>query len=99
MPDPRIWPIPRANDGAVAVGVVSSIALAANPRRVDADFVNDGDHVIYLARGNPAVLNAGIRLNPNGGAYHIGLFNLFLGDILCIAAGNVNMTVSEGVKP
>ena len=99
MPDPRIWPIPNSNDGAVAVGVVSAIALAANPARADADFVNDGDHIIYLARGHAAVIGSGQRLNPNGGSYHIGLFNLFLGDIYAIATGNVNMTVSEGVKP
>ena len=99
MPDPRIWPIPNSNDGATIVGVFSAIALAANPARVDADFVNDGDYIIYLARGHAAVIGSGQRLNPNGGSYHIGLFNLFLGDVYAIATGNVNMTISEGVKP
>ena len=100
MPDPRIWPIPRANGGFATVGVASAIALAANVSRVDADFVNDSDNVIYLARGNAAVIGSGIRLNPNGGSYHMGLFNLFLGDIYAIATGaGSNMTISEGVKP
>jgi len=100
MPDPRIWPIPRANDGFATVGVASAIALAANVSRVDADFVNDSDNVIYLARGNAAVVGWRIRLNPNGGSYHMGLFNLFLGDIYAVATGaGSNMTISEGVKP
>lgn len=99
MPDPRIFPIPSATNGNAAVGVVSIIALAANTGRADADFVNDGDQVIYLARGDVAVMNSGFRLNPNGGSYHIGLFNMWHGTVSAIAAGNVNMTVSEGYQP
>ncbi|KKL81772.1 hypothetical protein LCGC14_1991440 [marine sediment metagenome] len=100
MPDPRIFPIESANDAFATVGVVSAIALAANPARADTDFVNDSDTIIYLARGNAAVIGSGIRLNPNGGSYHIGLYNLFLGDVYAIATGaNSNMTISEGTKP
>ena len=46
MTDARILHIPNVNDCATIVGVVSAIALAANPARVDADFVNDGDSII-----------------------------------------------------
>ncbi len=99
MPDPNIWPIPTSNEIGVEVGLASAVVLAANPNRADADFVNDGDNVIYLARGNAAVLNQGIRLNPNGGSYHIGLFNLFLGDIYGISDNETNLAISEGFQP
>ena len=100
MPDPRIWPIPSANDTFATVGVASAVALVANPNRVDCDFINDSDNIIYLARGNAAVVGSGIRLNAKGGSYHIGLFNLFLGAIYAIStvAGS-NLTISEGTKP
>ena len=102
MPDPRIWPTPGVNDTFFHVTGVSQICLGANPKRVDCDFVNDGDEVIYLARGNEAVIGSGLRLNANGGSYHIGLFNLFLGDIYAISVNPVkwtNLTISEGNKP
>lgn len=99
MPDPRIFPVPSVNDGFVEVGLASTLVLAANPFRVDCDLVNDGDNVIYLARGNAAALNSGIRLNPNGGSYHIGTNNLFLGAIYGISDNETNLVYSEGVKP
>jgi len=37
--------------------------------------VNDSDVVIYLGVGAAAVLNQGIRLNANGGAYEINWSN------------------------
>ena len=98
MTNPRLWPVGSAADSGVPVGLASTVVLAANPNRADADFVNDGNNVIYLARGNTAVLNAGIRLNPKGGSYHIGTNNLFLGAINGISANETNLTVSEGVK-
>jgi len=99
MPDPRIFPVPNVTDTFVTVGLASTLVLAANPYRVDAELVNDGDNVIYLARGNAAVIGSGIRLNPNGGSYGIGTNNLFLGAIYGIAADETNMTISEVVKP
>ena len=54
MPDPRIFPITNVNDTFATVGAVSTLVLAANPKRVDCDFVNDGDEICYLARGNAA---------------------------------------------
>ena len=100
MPDPRIWPVPAMTDTYATVTAVSAICLAANPRRVEADFVNDGDVVIYLARGADAVIGSGQRLNPNGGSYHVGIDNLYLGDIYAICAGaDVNLAISEGYKP
>lgn len=100
MPDPRIWPIPASNDTFATVGAATTEIRPATPRRVDCDFVNDSDQVMYLARGNDAVIGSGIRLNPNGGSYHIGTNNLFLGAINAICAdGQANITISEGYKP
>ena len=99
MPDPRIWPIESAIDTQAVVGPGSAIALAANQARADADITNDGDNVVYLARGHAAVMGMGQRLNPNGGTYHIGLYNLFLGDIYGIAEDETNLSVSEGSRP
>ncbi len=97
MPDPTIWPIESVVDTTVEVQLASTIVLAANDARGDADFVNDGDDAIYLSRGNVAVLGQGIRLNPNGGSYHIGTNNLFKGIIYGISTNETDLTVSEGL--
>ena len=99
MPDPRIFPIENAIDTQATVGPGSAIALAANVARADADITNDGDYVVYLARGHAAVMGMGQRLNPNGGTYHIGTYNLFLGDVYGIAEDETNLAVSEGSRP
>ena len=103
MPDPRIWPIESSVETGVLVAGVSTLVLAANQNRADADFVNDGAEVIYLARGNAAVVNTGIRLNPNGGSYHIGTDNMFHGEIYGISVNDeqdtTNLAVSEGSRP
>ena len=99
MPDPRIWPIPQANDTFANVGLASAAVLAANPLRVDCDFTNDSASIIYLARGNAAVIGSGICLMPRGGTYHIGVDNLFLGVIYGISDDEVNLCISEGEKP
>ena len=97
MPEPLSWPIETVTDTAVLVLEVTTVVLAANPNRADAVFVNDSNQPIYLARGNAAVMNAGIRLNAGGGSYEINRDNLFLGAINAIATGgDKNLTVSEG---
>ncbi len=98
MPDPSIWPVPAVNDTFVTVGAATTEVLPANPNRVEADFTNDSNNVIYLARGNDAVVGSGQRLNPNGGTYHIGIDNLFNGVINAIAADDSNLCVSEGYR-
>ena len=98
MPEPLAWPINSVIDTKVAVDTATTVVLAANPGRKDAVFVNDSNQPIYLARGNDAVLNQGIRLNSGGGSYEINRDNLFLGAINAIATGgDKNLTVSEGV--
>ncbi len=103
MPDPRIWPIEgSAISGVLVLGVTTEV-LAANPNRADADFVNDGAEVIYLARGETAVVNQGIRLNANGGSYHIGTDNMWLGVVNGISVNDAqdssNLAISEGSTP
>ena len=100
MPDPRIWPIKNANDTFFGVTGVSQVCLADNVERGDVDFTNDSDCIIYLARGNAAVIGSGIRLNPNGGSYHIGTNNLFYGDVYAIAdtQDECNLAISEGLS-
>jgi len=100
MPYPIEWPVGQVNDTFATVGVASTLVLAARQSRQDTEFVNDSDQTIYLARGNPAVIGSGIRLNANGGSYTIGLHNLFLGAVYGICAnGQANLTISEGHKP
>ena len=99
MAEPLSWPIEAVEDGATLIQAVSTEVRAANPRRADAVFVNDSNQPIYLARGNAAVLNAGIRLNANGGSYEINRNNLFLGVIIAIAVGgDKNLVWSEGYQ-
>lgn len=99
MPEPLSWPVEAASNTKVAIQMESTPVLAANPRRADAVFVNDSNQVIYLARGEAAVMNEGIRLNANGGSYEINRNNLFLGAINAIATGgDKNLTVSEGYQ-
>ena len=41
MPDPRIWPIVKSEISQVLVGAASTLAMAANRNRADADFTVD----------------------------------------------------------
>ena len=97
MSMPLIWPIKSVNDTNVAVETGSTPVVAANPARADLELVNDSNQPIYLARGNAAVLNEGIRINKDGGSYSMNNRNLFLGAIYAIAQGGAkNLTISEG---
>jgi len=55
----------------VTVGVSSVSALPTNAARKYALLINDSDVPIYLKIGSAAVLNQGIRINPNGGGYEM----------------------------
>jgi len=99
MAEPLSWPIEAVQDSGTLIQVASTEVLAENPRRADAVFVNDSNQPIYLARGNPAVIGQGIRLNANGGSYEINRNNLFLGVINAIAVGgDKNLVWSEGYQ-
>ena len=84
MPDPRIWPIVDSNISFELVPGTSILVLAENRYRADADFTNDSNYWMYLARGEDAVVGSGYPLAPKGGSYHIGLFNLYTGNIYAI---------------
>jgi len=98
MPDPRIYPVDSVNDGSVTVGAASTLVLAANPKRVTLELINDSDTVIYLALGNAAVMNKGIPLTAKGSSYGMNSLNLFLGAIYAIGAGQQNLCFSEGER-
>ena len=102
MPDPRIWPVEEVDDTFATVQGVSVEVRPANANRVECDFTNDSDSVIYLARGNAAVIGSGQRLNPNGGTYHIGIVNLWNGQINAISTfvdqEDANLCISEGLR-
>ena len=98
MPDPRIHPIERANDGFAGVTDVSVIVVVANEQRADLEIVNDSDYNIWLARGNDAVVGSGTFLVHNGGSYTMDTQNLFLGYFaaICNLGEDGSITISEG---
>ena len=62
--------------------------------RVSYTIVNDSDEVIYLSiEDTPAVMNSGIRLNPNGGSFS----DVFATDKVfgICASGSKNVTVCQ----
>jgi len=61
----------QSRGSGVTCGTTALQVLQANSRRKRAIFVNDSDTVIYLFKGPPGscALNAGIRLNANGGSW------------------------------
>ncbi len=100
MPDPRIWPIPTGVPSFATVTAVSAVVMAANPNRVDADYINTGANWIHLGRGVDAVFGSGEALAPKGGSYHMGVDNLFLGDVYAVTDGaEINLSMDEGTKP
>lgn len=99
MPTPLIWPVPSVDDTFGTVAAATGEVVAANPNRLDLKIVNDSDVVVYLARGNPAVIGSGIRLNPNGGSYEMEESDFFLGAFNAICATDANLTISEGYAP
>lgn len=79
--------------GAVSVGAASTAVLAANADRLAATLVNDSDEVIYLALGEAAVLNQGIRLNANGGSFTINATNRWCGSVNAICTSGSKVLV------
>ncbi len=86
---------------SVGAATSSTLALAANSNRRYAIFVNDSDTAVYLGLGAAAIVNAGIRLNANGGSYEMSamLGNLYRGAINAIhgGTGTKSLLVTEGL--
>lgn len=78
----------------VTVGASSVTVLASNANRLSVTIVNDSDAIIYLKLGGvAAVLNSGIRLNPNGGMWQD---DTYTGEIRAISyAAGKNLCVAE----
>ena len=70
----------------------SSDAVAAKASREYLLVINDSDTVVYLALGETAVVNKGIRLNANGGSFEMARVfgNLTPAAINCIHGGSGN---------
>lgn len=85
---------------AVNVTVASGSVLAANADRNYALIINDSDTAMYIKLGATAVVNQGIRLNSNGGAYEMSAKagNVYKGAIYGIHAGSGNKValITEG---
>lgn len=98
MPQDLNWQ-GKSRAGFVPTIIGSVPVLLANPRRKGATIVNDSAaNVIYLAKGDHAIVNTGIRLNAAGGSYEINGQNLWLGPIsaaCAAAAANITWTEDE----
>jgi len=96
---------PRAEAGAgqapvgVTVTAASTQILAVNASRKAAIIVNDSDTAMYLAIGQTAVANTGIRLNANGGTLTISrtgdIYSTEAVNGILAAAGNKTATAQE----
>lgn len=78
----------------------TQIALAANANRKYVALINDSDTVMYAKVGSDAVLNQGIRINENGGAFelsaNIGNLDLRVINVICTSADKI-LLVTEGI--
>mgnify|MGYP000179793687 CR=1 FL=1 len=74
------------------VGSVSTFILASSSTRTELEIVNDSDEVVYLALGDYAEMNEGIRLNASGGSWNGQKSN---GDVY---TGTVYAICSSGSK-
>jgi hypothetical protein len=76
---------PIEGSGSVSIGGSDASLVAANPARAEITICNDhATQILYLALGETAVLNKGIRLNAAGGSYTT---TAFTGEIRAIATG------------
>lgn len=55
--------------GGISVAATETLVLKENSSRRRVLFVNDSANTIYLAKGDVAAANKGIRLNANGGSF------------------------------
>ena len=86
----------HAEHTAPTVGIVSTLVATANLDRSYLLIVNDSANTVYLAYGVAAVMNAGIRVNANGGAYEIGGASNWRGAVWGISVAPSVVLVTEG---
>lgn len=89
--------IQSTTQDGVTVGSSTTQIAPVNANRLYLAIVNDSDEDIYLALGNSAVLNEGIRINANGGSFEMNGTNLFTGIVngIC-SSGSKNVTLLQG---
>ncbi len=87
--------------GFATIGVASSIVLRPNLLRKEAIFINDSDTDMYGAKSENSALNAGIRLNANGGVWIIEPDNtgrIYTGPVSFICSiANKNLCFTEDI--
>ena len=82
--------------GTVTAGVATAEVADADDNRNELTITNDSDTVIYLALGEAAVLNKGIRLNAAGGSWSTTGERVFQGAVNCICSvASKNLCVVE----
>ena len=97
MAYPFVDPLTSITNGTLSVGATTTVLLAENLDRKWAIFVNDSNEAIYLAFGEAAVMNSGMRLNATGGTFEMTTFDCYQGAINAICtSGSKNLTVMEG---
>lgn len=70
--------------------------LPENKARISAILINDSDTVMYVALGQAAATNSGVRLNASGGSYEIGYTNPWYGEVHAYCGGATKrLTVIE----
>jgi hypothetical protein len=85
--------------GAVSVTTTGDQILGSNPKRVAALIVNDGDDIVYLKLGSgPAVINSGLRINPQGGSFQIDRNFPWAGDVYGIVITTTSVVVVTEVS-
>jgi hypothetical protein len=83
------------------VGKTSTLVVGVNPNRRYLLVINDSDETIYIAHGEPAQLNRGVRIEKNGGReeYSLSRANLCQHPIYAIQSKNTpkRLLVTEGM--
>ncbi len=101
--NPLIRPIQTSEGtGPIAVGAATTEVLAGNGSRGETDITNTSDpsQPVYLERGADAVMGQGIALMARGSSYHIGVDNMWEGEIDAICAdGEATLAIEEGTRP
>lgn len=85
--------------GNVTVGATSTLVIAENKSAKHRIFINDSAIVVYLAIGEAAVMNKGIRLNASGGSYEMFIAegSIYNTNVYGICASSANVCTFEGV--
>jgi hypothetical protein len=86
--------IGTAANAKVSVGDSTTEIVDPFTGRYELTIVNDSDEVIYLGLDEDAVLNEGVRLNPNGGSFSTDVFTGAV-DGICASGASGNVTVLE----